>query len=128
MRQTLPFYDGAVAANTKMSLVTGALHFAYVIREIEIGFALNSQRLLQVKVFVSQDNQTPTGREPAGTNIVPAYAQNDYFVGDDATIRFPVDFLVSDRPSYIKVYAYNTDIVHTHTLDVKVIIEFEEGG
>jgi len=125
-RQTLPFYKEAVPANTKMSLVTGVLNFRYTIKEIEIGFALNCQRLLQVKILVGRDNQVPVGQEPPGINVVPDYAQNNFFVGDDVTVRFPVDFKVENPPSWIKVYAYNTDLVDTHTLDVKVILEIEE--
>lgn len=126
VRQTLPFYDEAIPANTEMSLVTNPLHFRYTIKEIEIGFALNCQRLLQVKVFVGRDSQVPTGREPPGINIVPDYAQNNYFVGDDITMRFPVDYGVDTPPSWIKVYANNLDLVNTHTLDVRIIIEIEE--
>ena len=124
--QTLPFYDGAVPANTQMSLVTSPLHFRYTIKEVEIGFALNCQRLLQVKIFIGRDSQVPTGQEPSGINIVPDYAQNDFFVGDDVTMKFPMDYEVDTPPSWIKVYASNLDLVNTHTLDVKVIVEIEE--
>jgi len=125
MIQTLPFHD-TVAKNSKKTLTTNKLNFEYTILAVEIGFPVGTERLNQIQILVCTDATTPTTEAPPGVNIIPTYATTTYYVGDDWYRRFPIEHEVDYKPTWIKVYANNTDPDYSHTIDVDVIIDIHE--
>ena len=123
---TLHFYDTVTALSEK-TVVSSRIMFPFVIHRISIGFPPGSNRLVQIKIFVSADDEAPTTGEPSGTNIFAQYGQKDYVVGDDAVVEFPHQIDVSERGMYLKVYANNLDS-YDHTIDVHVTIERKQEG
>ena len=115
-------YKRQVSANSELTLSTNLIDYPYTIEEIQIGFPPGVDRTVQIKVFISSDSSTPSSGEPVGTNIFRFVGPNDYIVGDDETVRIPIALDVDNTPTWIKVYANNTDS-YDHTVDVKVLID-----
>lgn len=120
MFRCIPFFGTVLAASEK-TLSSGLLSFGYRTEEVQIGFPVGSDRLVQVKVFIGSDGTEPASGEPGGVNVFELAAHVAYIVGDDVTLRIPVEMEMRERNSFIKVYANNTDVFN-HTIDVRVIL------
>lgn len=116
------FFFGTCPALGEKTLVSDRVFHPFVTREFNIGFALNTQRKLRVKVFLSPDRETPVSGEPTGQNCFDSYGNVDYVVGDDVTLTFEHEIEVQAKGMWLKVYAENLDNFD-HTIDVAVTIE-----
>jgi hypothetical protein len=118
---TLPFL-GNVSAGGEKSISSRMLSFPFTTRTIRVGFALNCNRTLRVKVFLSPDSDCPSSGEPNGFSVFSENSETDYLVGDDEWKICPHECLYRESGGYVKVYGYNTD-AFDHTLDVLVTIQ-----
>ena len=121
---TVPFH-GICSANSELNLVSERIPFRFAVRRIQVGYAPGCNRLLRIKVFVSQNATVPNTGQPPVQNVI-VYVQSSYIVGDDGLVDVPHDFPGSSG-SYLKVYANNTD-GFDHVVDVRVIIERTDGA
>jgi hypothetical protein len=117
---TLPFF-GSVAANSIKTLVSGSLTFPFTTEEFRAHFALNTNKTLRIRFFVSPDDSTPVSFPVTGQSIFEPCGQVDYLVGDDETVivRYRVEIPVSGM--FFKVVAENLDS-YEHSIDCHVEI------
>ena len=121
-RKATYFFLGTCDALSEKTLVSDRVFHPFVTRKFLISFALNTQRLLRIKVFIDDDKEVPTSGEPSGLNLFSSYGNVDYVVGDGATLEFEHEVHIDQRGMWIKVYAQNMDN-YSHTIDVAVVIE-----
>lgn len=124
--KTISFF-GTCAANSSLVLSSPRISSPFTVKTIKASFALNTNRLLQLKFFTSPDPSCPTTGEPTGFNILEEYGQVDYIVGDDEQKILEHNAVVSTFPKWVKVYAVNTDGFE-HTIDVLITIELSDKG
>lgn len=121
-RKALLFYDSAVGASSRVTLASSQLPDAYRVVEAQMGFPVGVEEQLRVSLFVSMDADTPTDREPEGVRMFSEFGSSDYLAGDGMLYTIPLDIIVRDRESYIKVHARNMDASATHPVNVVIIL------
>lgn len=121
MLLTLAF-AGSVSAGGELTLCSKLLNFPFMIRSLHSSFALGCNRTTQIRFFLSPDKSAPTTGKPSGQDLLLAYSQVPYLVGDDEQKNFPHEILVPERGSFLKVHGYNTD-TFPHTIDSQIIID-----
>ncbi len=124
MLRTLPFFYENLLPKDSKTLVSKRLDFPYTITKVRIDFARETRKKLQIKVFVSNDDEVPSSGEPHGYNVFHDFSQAEYVVGDEP-LEVDVGFKVKRQGTYIKVYGNNTD-TFPKTIDVKVTIDMPE--
>jgi hypothetical protein len=117
---TLTFND-TVERNSIKTLVSGLIMFPFNLEKVRVQFALNTNRLLRVRFFVSPDDSTPTDLNLTGHNILDPLGQVDYLCGDDEPVEIPYRALVDQTGMRVKVSAENLDS-YAHTLTAQVFI------
>lgn len=122
---TLPFF-GSVAANSSVTLTSKRIDYPFTTERFRVHFALNTNKSLLVRFFISADASVPTSLPLTGTSIFSPSGQVDYMVGDDETVEVPYRVFVPTKGTYIKVFAENTDS-YEHSIDVHVVISRESG-
>lgn len=118
---TVPFH-GTVEAGSEKTLVSQILGFTYKTKVFRISFALNTNREMRIKFFISSDKDAPSAGEPLGDNPLEPYGGVSYVVGDDEIKDLPHEMKVLTAPTWLKVHAENTDS-YSHTIDAEVFIE-----
>jgi len=121
-RKATYFFLGTCDALSEKTLVSDRVFHPFVTRKFLVSFALNTQRLLHIKVFVDDDKEVPVSGEPSGQNLFSSYGNVDYVVGDGVTLEFEHEVNINQRGMWLKVYAQNLDGV-AHTIDVAITIE-----
>jgi len=121
--KTVSFY-GTCLANSELTLISQRISTPYAVKNILAHFALNCARTLQLDFYISQDTDVPTIGRPGGFSLLGEYGQVNYVVGDDETKNLENHASSPTSPSWIKVYANNTDGFN-HTVDVQIIIEIQ---
>lgn len=122
--KTIPF-SGTVEAGSELTLACPLISSPFRIVDIVTSFPLNTNRTVQQKFFVSDDDNEPTSGEPSGFNILDEFGQVDYVVGDDEQKLIRHSFYARQGNAHVKVYANNTDSFD-HTVDVIITIELFE--
>ena len=117
---TLPFY-GTVGANSIKTLVSGHLTFPFTTEEFRAHFALNTNKTLRLRFFMSPDDSAPTSFPVGGNSIFLPVGQVDYLVGDDETVVVRYRVEIAESGTFLKVVAENTDS-YDHTIDAQVEI------
>ena len=117
---TLSFYD-TVAANAMKTLVSGYIKFPFTIEKLRAQFALNCNRQLRLRFFISPDDSAPTTFNLPGHNILEPLGNVDYIVGDDEPIEIPYRIAVEEAGMYVKVFAENVDS-YEHSIVAQVFI------
>jgi len=123
MKCCIPF-AGTVTAGGELTLCSDLISLPFTLNSVLISFALNTNRTVQIDIFASPDNDTPTTGRPAGSSLCELYGQVNYIVGDDEQKFITHDLVCNERVTYLKVYAKNTDIFD-HTVDVICFITTE---
>lgn len=124
-RDTISFF-GTVNANGEKTLVSQRINTPFNTKKVAISFPDGHNRLVQIKVFISQDQNAPTSGEPQGLNILQMLGSVPFVVGDNERKDFEVEKPYSQRGGYIKMYAKNNDGFQ-HTMDAQITIELLEG-
>lgn len=124
MLQTISLVGSVSAGSTKV-LASRPLPGNIRIKRITASFALNQARLVQISPFLSFDAEKPSSGFPGGTNLLQFVSSQHYLVGDDDTKVIELDYLVTDTPTWLKVYANNTD-GFDHDVDVQIIIAISD--
>ena len=119
--KTVSFF-GTASANSDSTLVCERISSPYEVQSISAHFALNTNRTLQLSFFISPDDNAPASGKPGGFNLLAEYGQVDYVTGDDDTKRLQNVASSQTSPSWIKVYAHNTDSFD-HTIEVQITIK-----
>lgn len=117
---TLPYY-GVVAANAVKTLVSGHLTYPFTTEEFRCHFALNTNKTLLIRFFVSPDDSEPTSLPVTGHSIFSPAGQVDYIVGDDETVIVKYRVEIPESGMFVKVVAENTDS-YEHSIDACVQI------
>jgi galactose mutarotase-like enzyme len=117
---TLPFF-GSVDANSIKTLVSSALTFPFTTESFRVHFALNTNKLLRVRFFISPDDSEPTSFPVTGHSIFEPSGQVDYLVGDDETVEVRYRVAMNESGMFIKVIAENLDS-YEHSIDAHVEI------
>jgi len=121
---TVPFHS-TVAANSNKTLVSRKLSFPFMTRNIIASFMLNTNNLLALHYFISGTDSAPTSEPPDGVNLLSLFGQVGYLVGDDSDFRINHEFSYDTFPSYLKIYAVNSDAFE-HTILSFIEIEVME--
>lgn len=121
MLHTISFV-GTVAAGSTKVLSSKQINFPFTFMKLICSFALNQARTVQISFFHSHDAETPTTGIPSGSNLIQFLSQARYLVGDDDKKVLEANIESEDWPSWIKIYANNTD-GSDHNIDCQVIIE-----
>lgn len=106
MRKTVPFF-GSCTARSEVTLVSGRISTAFVLRSIRVSFAAGCWNELRVKVFIATDDEAPASGEPSGVNVFEDYGHVGYVVGNGELVGMLHDVEVRHRGSFLKVYAEN---------------------
>lgn len=114
-------FNGTVAANSKVTLVSQRLIFPFATKEFRVHFALNTNKTLRVSFYISPDDSAPTAKPLTGHSVFSTLGQVDYIVGDDETVIIPYHILIPDRGMFAKVFADNRDS-YEHSIDAQVFI------
>ncbi len=109
-------------ARSKIVLVSKRINHAYMLKRIVANFEQGASQEMKLRFYVSLDEHAPTTGEPSGTSILRDYGQVDYVVGEASQKRMDHDLEVSEKGSYLKVYADNQDFF-AHLVDVQMYIE-----
>lgn len=115
-------FAGTCSANSEQTLVSPQISTPYMVRDITASFALNTNRLLQLDFYISPDPSDPSSGRPSGVSLMREYGQVEYIVGDNEQKFIKHETMMATHPSWLKVYANNTDF-YDHTIDVIMTIE-----
>ena len=118
-------FNGTCSANDVLTLVSNRISSPFTIEDLSFHFALNTNRTLELKPFISSDDNAPSSGEPSGFNFLHEYGQSSKVVGDDEPKFFRHNYTVREAGSYLKIYANNTD-AFDHTVDVHITIRIHE--
>ena len=118
--RTVCFFGSCDALSSKV-LVSQRISSPFVLSEIRASFALNTARTLNLYFFISQDPSVPVAGEPSGFNCLDEYGQVSYLTGDDELKTVKNNSLINIHPSWLKIYAVNSDFF-VHTIDVQIDI------
>ena len=121
-RLTTISFNSSVLGLAQKTLVSKRINTPFTTKELIVNFALNTNRLLKIRPFISYDNNAPTDTQPKATNILTQLSQSDFLVGDDEQKRVSIEIKQDTSGVYILIHAENDDVVE-HTIDVQVIIE-----
>jgi len=121
---TVPFHS-TVAANSNKTLVSRKLSFPFMTRKIIASFMLNTNNLLTLQYFISGSDAAPTTSPPDGVNLLSLFGHVGYITGDDSDFTLEHEFEIDTYPSYLKIYAVNSDAFE-HTILSFVEIEVME--
>ncbi len=122
MGQVTLAFNGIVAANGELTLVSKRLSFPFTVKRLIASFALGTDRTTQIRFFISLDNSAPSSGFPTGQNLLEPYGQVDYLVGDDERKDVPHEAVEPEAGAFVKVHALNTD-PFDHSVDALVIIQ-----
>lgn len=114
-------YDGSVGAGAGVTLVSKRLTFPFTTERFRVHFALNTNKTLRIRFFISADASAPTAQPVVGHNIFAPLGQVDYIVGDNQEVEVPYRVKCVDRGTYIKLFAENLD-ANPHTIDAHVFV------
>lgn len=114
-------FNGTVAANSAKTLCSKYVTTPFTTERFRVHFALNTNKLLRIKFFVSPDDSTPTAEPLTGHPILAVMGHVDYLVGDDETVEIPYRTKYPDRGLFIKVFADNRDSF-AHSIDAQVFL------
>jgi len=118
---TVPFF-GTCLASSEVTLVSKRINVPFRVARIRASFALNNNRTLLLRFFVSPDDTAPTTGKPTGVSILAERGQVDYITGDYEVKEFPTEILFKEAGYYIKVHATNND-TFDHTVDAQITVE-----
>ena len=119
-------FQDSIAANTRSFIVTDRFRFPFFIVRFRPSFALNTQRNLRVRFWISEtdptletDNTGVLAEGPSGINLMGDYGVQDYIVGDgeEGEKDVPVNRWFPDGKRII-IDCHNLDSSNPHTLDV----------
>ena len=126
MRHTIPFAD-TVTASSEKTVSSKRIPFPFMFKKVNVFFEPGSELDVQIKVFVSSDDNCPATGEPSGTSIFIEYGQVDYLRGDAGWVAAEDERKVLEAGMYIKMYAKNNDTFdHYLTAVVEIEDEFEK--
>lgn len=125
MSKKVVLFSGSVPAGTSVCLCSKLITTPFVVESCAVRFALNTNALLRVSFFSSDDNDTGVLSEPNGANILSELGQSAYLVGDDGEVKVESHWETPYSQSYLKVFAVNTD-AFVHTLFAAITISGEE--
>ena len=77
---------------------------------------------VNLRFFISPDNDTPSTGPPNGYSMLREHGQVDYIVGDGDQKDMHHEVEVQSSGTYIKVYAVNDDF-YDHLVDVQMTLE-----
>ena len=115
-------FAGTCPANSSLVLNSPLISRPFRVFRISATFALNQNRTLQLRFYVSSDNSTSTNLPLSGSNILRQAGQVYYLSGDDDTKRIEVDHYQRESNYYLKLLAVNSD-AFDHTIDCIVELE-----
>jgi len=124
-----PFYSGALAAGTRVTLIsTTSIPFPFAVEEVAFVFAAGVASKLRLSLWAAGNDAAPTIGTPAGRLLTGAFGNVAYVTGDAGIIRLrPSDgdgaLIVQEPGQWLKVHAQNTD-ANAH--DVNAIITIRE--
>jgi len=113
---------GKVSAGSTKVLVSRRLGFPFVIERLVSNFALNQNRAVQISFFLSYDKETPASGEPGGVNLLQQVSSQSYCVGDDDSKTFRTNIKAEDWPTWLKIYAVNSD-GFDHDIDCQILLD-----
>jgi hypothetical protein len=114
-------FNGVVAANSIVTLVSQRLMFPFATRELRAHFALNTNKQLRLQFVVSPDDSEPTSEPFTGHSLLSTLGQVPYIVGDDETVVVPYHVLFPEIGMYLKIFADNRDS-YEHSIDAQIFI------
>ena len=117
-------FRAELAANTAATYVSQRIDYPFHTKLVNAKFALNTNGLLHLYVYVSPDKSAPVALPLTGQNLLAQLLNVPYIAGDDETKEYRAELLTTHRGMFIKVFADNTD-AFVHTVDVQVTIEVE---
>ena len=117
---TINFVDTVTAGSAK-TVTSKVISRGFTVFAVRIAFALNTNRLLKVRVIVSPDDSCPTSLPVNGTNLLLNNSPEPYIVGDDEAKYILKCYHQDEGNAFIKVFAENSD-GYDHTLDVQVFV------
>mgnify|MGYP005820371833 CR=1 FL=1 len=125
-------FQSSVALNTRAVVFSSRIMRPTYLEVIRVSFAINTQRLLQLRFWACLSNTTrviSTGRNmPSdGRNLMAHSGPQDYTVGDGQEGEILIQRRVLLPPgSFLAVDGDNTDLLNAHTIDVAMdILELE---
>lgn len=121
MKKTIMF-SGTCLAGDQIVLVSQRITTKYITKKFVASFAMNTNRTLKIRYFISPDPTAPSTGTPTGVNILASYGEEYWLAGDNEQKSIEHEVEVSSAGSYIKIYAQNED-GFDHTIDCYVIID-----
>jgi hypothetical protein len=119
--KTVSFF-GTVSAGSEVTLVSDRISSPFEVQSISAHFALNQARTVLLSFFIAPDKSAPATGKPTGFNILAEYGHVDYIAGDDDTKQLTCQANSQSSPSWLKVYAINSD-TYDHSIDVQITIK-----
>lgn len=114
-------FNGSVAANSCVTLVSQRLKFPFATKELRAHFALNTNKQLRLQFVISPDDSAPTSEPFTGHSLLSTLGQVSYVVGDDETVIIPYHVLIMDIGMHLKIFADNRDS-YEHSIDAQIFI------
>jgi len=110
----------SIPANTRQTFLTLRFSSPFFLQRFDRSFALNTQRQLRLRFWVTPQRVVQDNESPAGMNLLGRFGTQDYIVGDGETSR-PLHINRMFPGGYcIAVDAQNMSAANAHTLDVQV--------
>lgn len=117
-------FRATLAAGTAATYISQRIDYPFRTKLVNAKFALNTNGLLHLYIYVSPDASTPVALPLTGQNLLAQLLNVPYIAGDDETKTYQAELLTTHRGMYLKVFADNTDVA-PHTVDVQVTVEVE---
>ena len=122
-------FQESIPASTRKTFLSERFDTDFTIENIRPAFAINTQRNLQLTVWVTSEASVLDNVRPQGINLFGGRGTRDYLVGDgeegelNVPIKrtFPGGFMIA-------IEANNTNGGSSHTLDVLVEISDPKNG
>jgi len=115
-------FFGTCPASSNKTLVSQKIAFPFIVEKTIASFALGTDRTMDLRFFVSPDDDEPLTHQPNGINILAYYGQTDYLTGDDEQKVIEHYIPVHERNQRLKIHATNHDSFD-HSIDVTFLIK-----
>lgn len=100
---------GLCPALTETTLVSNHITLSYHLRHFSIYFPAGCDNTVLCWPIIARDFSTSASGRPPGTSIITPLSPLEYIVGDDVIIAFPLNLIIQERGTWLKLHVDNQD-------------------
>lgn len=117
---------GLCPALTETTLVSNHITLSYFLVHFSIYFPAGCDNTVRCWPIIARDYSVSAAGRPPGTSIITPLSPLEYLVGDDIVIAFPLNLIVQERGTWLKLHVNNLDAADHRPLAIITIAEIHQ--